>query len=231
MSSRRRSRPSGRIRLSTDPIPGTPSPDAPFDAGPDPHARRPSIDERRARREELDASGRDRYDSLLRHLQAGRQLPLEPRASRRLPRLDVHRVGLRILAIAAVVAALWIGAIVVNDRLREGQIDAWSGPDATVRSGASLAGCDLGAPPVDTVFPGWIVYEGRVYRWADLSAPITDSSIPDSYLPTDYRLGDLRLYLIESSQSGRDLERILVRNGTANAGAVYLWAPQCSAPA
>ncbi len=175
----------------------------------------------------MEVPGRDRYDSLLRHLQAGRELPIQPRRSTRLPEVHIHRVGPRLLLVAAIVAAVWIGAIVVTDRLRAERVDTWTGPDATVQSGLRLAGCDLPTFPEDSYFPGWIRYDGRVYRWADLSAPVSAASIPSTYEPTGYALGSLDLYLIDSSESGRNRERIMIRNGQADAGAVYLLVPGC----
>lgn len=155
---------------------------------------------------------------------------MEPQRSRRLPRLDIHPIGPRLLVVAGIAAALLLVAIFAVGRFREDRVDTWSGPDPAVRSGFRLAGCDLPGVEDNGVFPGWISYGGRVYRWADLSAPITDSSIPDSYQPTDEHLGDLRIYLIQSSPGGRNLERILVRNADANAGAVYIWVPSCVSP-
>jgi hypothetical protein len=175
----------------------------------------------------MEAPGRDRYDSLLRHLQAGRELPIPPRRSNRRIGIEINRVGPRLLLIAAVVAAVWLGAIVVTDRLRAGHVDTWTGPDATVQSGLRLAGCDLPNFPEDSYFPGWIRFEGRIYRWADLSAPVSASTIPSTYEPTGYALADLDLYLINSSQSGRDRERVMIRNGESSAGAVYILVPGC----
>ena len=213
--------------MSTDPGSVAPIPGAQLDTGEEADAQRPSIDERRARRDEMEIPGRDRYDSLLRHLQAGRELPITPRRSNRRIGIEINRVGPRLLLIAAVVAAIWLGAIVVTDRLRAGQVDTWTGPDATVQSGLSLGGCDLPSFPEDSYFPGWIRFEGRIYRWADLSAPVSASTIPGIYEPTGYSLATLDLYLINSSQSGRDRERVMIRNGESSAGAVYILVPGC----
>jgi hypothetical protein len=210
--------PSDPTRLSTDP--GA--------RGNGPEARRPSIDERRARRAELDAAGRDRYESLLRHLQAGRELPITPRRSRRfLGGIEIHPVARRILAVSAIVVALILGAMLVTSRIRADQVDTWSGPDASVQSGINLEGCDLSGYDDNGVFPGWIRFGGAIYRWADLSAPISTGSIGTRYQATDDRLGDLRLFRIVSSGSTPDAERILVRNGDADAGGVYLLVPSC----
>jgi hypothetical protein len=176
----------------------------------------------------LEVPGRDRYDALLRHLQAGRELPIQPRGSRFRPKLDVHRVGPRLLALALVVAALWIVAIVVTDRLKADHVDTWDGPDATVQSGLRLEGCDLPGFLEDSVFPAWIRYQGHIYRWADLSAPISSGTIPRLYTPSGYSLGDKVLYLITAADPALTPERIIVRNGESDAAAVFLLVPACT---
>ena len=115
----------------------------------------------------------------------------------------------------------------MTDRLKADRVDTWSGPDATVQSGIHLDGCDIPGFVEDSVFPGWIRFGGQVYRWADLSAPISNGSIPTLYAPTGYELGALKMYLINDSTAGKDRERILVRNGDADAGGVYLLMPEC----
>jgi len=175
----------------------------------------------------METPGRDRYDALLRHLQAGRELPIQPRQRSFRPSVDVHRVGPRILGIAMVALVVWVGAVAVTDRLKSERVDTWSGPDATVHSGLRLEGCDIPGFDEDSVFPGWIRFDGRVYRWADLSAPISDGSIPTSYTPTGYELGALKMFRVNATAAGSDQERILVRNGESNAGAVYLLTPEC----
>jgi hypothetical protein len=142
--------------------------------------------------------------------------------------MDVHKVGPRLLALAVVVAVLWIGAIVVTDRLKADHVDTWDGPDATVQSGLRLEGCDLPGFLEDSVFPAWIRYQGHVYRWADLSAPISSGSVPRLYTPTGYRHGDKVMYRITASDPAVTQERIVVRNGDSDAAAVYLLVPACS---
>ena len=112
--------------------------------------------------------------------------------------------------------------------MRDGRLDTWVGPDTTVQSGYVLAGCALPSFSEDSYFPTWIRFDGHVYRWADLSAPIGPDSIPTSYEPTGHTLGTLALHRILSSQSGLAGERIMIRNGEAEAGAVYLLVPECT---
>lgn len=192
------------------------------------HASRPSIDDRAARREEIASSDRDRYDSLLRHLQAGREMPLEPRQRWRAPHVDIHRYGPRLLAVAVVVAFIWVGAIVVTDRLRAGRVETWSGPDATVQSGVELAGCTFPVSPTDRSFPVWIRFGGQLYRWGDLTIPIIDEEIPSIYAPTGYTLGNLSLMTVENTPAGKARERVIVRIGGAQGAAVYLVMPDCT---
>jgi hypothetical protein len=216
--SRSRSRPWGPTRLSTDPGPAIPTPGTSQD-DPGSGPRRPTIEERRERREQLDAEGRDRYDSLIRHLQAGRELPLRQRRRSFDIGSEINRVGPKVLAVALVVAAIWLGAIFVIERLQADRIETWAGPDATVQSGQNLAGCEL--PDVDTSFPAWIRIGDRVYVGSGRSAPLGSESIPRDYAPTGHTLGDLSLFHIENTPAGLARETVMIRKGESAAGAVY----------
>ena len=66
---------------------GAPEPLAPDPDGPT-TPQRPDIDERAARRASLTSRSDDRYEALLRHLQAGHELPVPVR--RRSFGLDIH---------------------------------------------------------------------------------------------------------------------------------------------
>ena len=88
----------------------------------------------------MEASGRDRYDALLRHLQAGREIPVQPRQRTPLG-LDIHPSAGKVVLGAVVILVLWFAAIAVTDWLRYDRVDTWAGPDATVTSGLRLAGC------------------------------------------------------------------------------------------
>jgi hypothetical protein len=166
---------------------------------------------------------------LLRHLQAGREIPLEPRQGWRPWRqVKVNRVGPRLLAIAVVVAVVWIGAIVFTDWLRSGQVATWTGPDSAVTSGVQITGCEFPVSPTDRTFPVWIRFGDQLYRWGELTVPIIDEEIPSVYAPTGYSLGGLMLLTVEDTPAGKARERVVVRNGDAQGAAVYLAMPECS---
>ena len=158
---------------------------------------------------------------MLRHLQAGREIPIQPRRPR-FGGLDIHPSAGKVVLVAIIVAVAWILAINVTNYLRQDRVDTWTGPDATVQSGLRLAGCPEVAFLEDVYFPSWIRFEGKVFRWADNLLPIGSNSVGKSYLPTGYRNGDLELLRIASNPEGRAGNEILVRQGTAMAGAVYV---------
>ena len=74
------------------------------------------------------ASGRDRFASLTRTLQAGRELPW--RSAGRV-RYEWHPIGWRLLRLALMVVAVWAVARVGLGFVRDNAIDTWSGPDST----------------------------------------------------------------------------------------------------
>jgi hypothetical protein len=164
---------------------------------------------------------RDRYDQLLRHLQAGREIPLQPRG-RRFGALDIHPSARRIVLIAVLVAVAWFVAIAATDAIRQGRVDTWTGPATSVQSGLELAGCTNEKFREDVYFPAWLRFEGKVYLWSDQVAPIASTSVGRSYLETGYRLGELELYRIASSPDGQAGRHVLVRQGDSPAGAIYV---------
>jgi hypothetical protein len=169
----------------------------------------------------METPGQDRYDALLRHLQAGHEIPIQPRR-RGLQRLDIHPSAGKVALIAVVVAIVWMGAIQVFDYLRQDRVDTWTGPDATVQSGLRLPGCPSIPFEEDVYFPSWVRFEGKVYRWNDQLFPIGSGSIGKSFLETGYRNGDLELFRIANNPDGRAGKQILLRQGESPAGAVYV---------
>ena len=105
-----------------------------------------------------------------------------------------------------------------------GRVDTWTGPDSTVQSGLRLAGCPDVVFDEDVYFPSWVRFEGRVYRWGDSLRPLAPSSIGDAYLDTGFANGDLRLYRVANSPAGLAGEQVLLRQGEAPAGAIYVLA-------
>lgn len=180
-----------------------------------------SVDARAAQRERLDVEGADRYEALLRHLQAGREIPIRPRP-RRTFGLDIHPSAGKVVLGAIIAVIVWFGAIAVTDWLRYDRVDTWEGPDATVQSGLRLAGCPDIIFREDVYFPAWIRFEGGVFRWTDSGAPVGPNSIGKSYLETGYTLGDLELFRIANSIDGQEGRRIMIRQGESPVGAIYV---------
>lgn len=240
MTSRAGSRRSGRTPLSTEP--DDPGADSRRDAEAGIHgaddvderapasARRPSIRERAARRGTLDERGRDRYDSLLRHLQAGRELPVQPRRGRRwrFGGLDIDPSGPRLVALALIVAIGWGLASLVVEAFRRDAVDTWSGPDATVQSGQRLPSCPGVIERPDVAFPSWIRFDGRVYAWTDSAIPLGDFTRTGAYEPTPYRHRDLNVLRVENTDEGRSGRTIMVRQREAQVGALYRAVEDCS---
>ena len=136
--------------------------------------------------------------------------------------LDIHSSARTVILIAAVVVVVWLAAIAVTDWLRRDAVDTWAGPDSTVTSGQRLAGCTDLSFAEDVYFPDWIRFDGRVYRWTDDLTPIGSASFADRFATTGYRSGDLELFRIVDSPEGLEGKRIMVRQGDAMAGAIYV---------
>jgi len=196
-----------------------PEPNAP--GGADPAPARPDIDERAARRASLEARSSDRYEALLRHLQAGRELPV-PVRRRRAFGLDIHPSAGRLVLVALIAAAVWLAAIFVTDYIRESTVDTWVGPDSSVQSGQRLLGCPDVTFREDVYFPTWVRFEGKVFRWADILTPIGPNSVGQSFRETGYQNGDLRLYLVDNNPEGRAGNQVMIRQGESPAGAIYV---------
>lgn len=189
------------------------------------HRNRATIAERAARRESLEASGADRYESLLRHLAAGRELPVTRRTGLR---ARWHPIARKLLVFALVVAGLYVGFTLAADLVREFRIDTWSGPDATVSSGQRLDDCAAFVRNGDAVFPNWIRFDGRVFHHIGAQLPIGETNIGKYYVDSGYTLGTLRIYRVTTTGLGELGTRILVRAGTSPAGGLYGAIPGCS---
>lgn len=74
----------------------------------------------------------------------------------------------------------------------------------------------------EVYFPGWVRFEGKVFRWTDSASPIGPDSVGTSYLASGYTLGDLQLYRVANSLEGRAGRRIMLRQGTSPVGANYV---------
>jgi len=200
-------------------------PDSTSSAPPTSDQGRPSIAERAARRDEMQARGRDRYATLLRSLQAGQELPLHRRGGRLA--VDWHPILWTLIKVAAVVLVAYVGIRVGTQWLREGRVDTWDGPDATVQSGVRLADC----PSVDRIrvedFPSWVRFEGSIYRYTGDKRPYVGPETP-GFVQTPYTNGSMRLVLIENTPDGKARDTILIWLQDALAGIEYARVPECS---
>lgn len=194
-----------------------------------PHGQRdrPSIAERAARREQLQAGGRDRYAALLRSLRAGHELPIHRRGGR--IAIDWNPVLWTLIKVAIVAVAAYLVIRFATDWWREHDVVTWSGPDATVQSGVRLPDCPL----VDRIrvddFPSWVVFGGSVYRYTGFLRPYVGPETP-GYRPSGYTSGTMHLVFIENTPAGLARDTILIWLEGALAGVQYLRTPDCPPP-
>jgi hypothetical protein len=189
---------------------------------------RPSIAERAARRQELQArGGRDRYEALLRSLRAGAELPFYRRGGR--ITIDWHPVLWTLVKVAIVAVAAYLAIRFATDWWREHNVVTWSGPDATVQSGVRFPDCPL----IDRIrvhdFPSWVVFGGSVYRYTGYLRPYVGPDTP-GYRPSGYSSGSLHLVFIENTPAGRARDAILIWLEGALAGVQYVRTPDCPPP-
>jgi len=187
--------------------------------------QRPSIAERAARREYAETHGRDRYDSLLRHLRAGRELSVEGGGR---ARLQWHPVAGKIILAVALAVAVYLVATAIASFLREGRVDTWAGPTATVQSGQRLDSCADVPRRNDPVFPTWVRFDGGIFIQADAELPIGVTNIGRYYHDSGYTNGSLRIYTVSLAGLGEPGTRILVRAGDAPAAELYRLVEGCS---
>lgn len=167
----------------------------------------------------------DRYDSLLRHLRAGRP----PTPELRKERFQWHPVAARVAAVAIVAVVGW-GLLLTGLAVwREFNVETWSGPDQSVTSGQRLPGCTADLSFRDGIFPTWVRFEGSVFRAAARNRPV--GTLPDANYPaTGYRLGDLELFRILNTPQGRAGDHILLKIVNVETGELYERVPACSDP-
>jgi hypothetical protein len=170
--------------------------------------RRARIEERAARRERMSAPGRDRFSSLMRALQAGKEVPV--RAPGRAAPIEWNPIGWTLLKLAAVVVVAWFGVSVVMGWMRDSRTDTWSGPDQSVQSGEKLASCSEVENVRDEAFPSWIRYNGATYKLTTSAWPFIGPGITAGYHDSGYALGALHLILIDNSPEGRKLDTIML---------------------
>ena len=170
--------------------------------------RRAQIDERAARRERMNAPDRDRFSSLMRALQAGREVPVRTRG--RATPIEWNPIGWTLIKLAAVVLVAWFAVSAVTALLRDGRVDTWSGPDQSVQSGQKLADCSEVEFVRDEAFPSWIRYKGAIYRLTTSTWPFIGPGITTGYHDSGYALGPMHLILIDNSPEGRKLDTVML---------------------
>lgn len=190
-----------------------------------PGRNRVLIAERAARRDRAELTGRDRYDSLLRQLRAGREVPV---ARRRGTRVAWHPVARWLLAAAALGVVAYLSITFLSATIRENRVDTWAGPSRDVTSGQKLDTCAQVPRRNDALFPTWIRYDGGLFIQADAVLPMGDSNIGDYYLESGYGNNGLRIYDVAGEGLGAPGTRILVRAGEAPGGELYRRVEGCS---
>lgn len=192
-----------------------------------PHSRsRPSISERAAKRDRLDHDGRDRYSSLVRALQAGREVPA---GRTREASLKWHPVVWTLLRLALVAAALYVIGLVGWNWWRDQQVDTWQGPGGLVQSGQRLEGCLAANVQHDDVMPTWVRFDETVYVRSERNRVLGGESRPGEtqYVESGYSLGAVRILLFEPPAAGEPPRELILVNPPARAGRAYDPDPSC----
>ncbi len=182
---------------------------------------RPSIAERAARRERLERDDRDRYSSLVRALQAGREVPV---GRTRSLRMEWHPIAWSLLRLALVLAALYVIGLVGWNWWRDQQVDTWKGPDASVQSGQRLEGCLAANVQGDDLFPTWVRFDGTVYVRSERVRVLRGESMPGQtqYLESGYGLDRLRILLLEPVAEGDTPQELIIASPPARGGRAYV---------
>lgn len=186
---------------------------------------RPSIEERAERRRTLQSQHPDRYSSLLDVLRGDRP----SRSVRFSDPAQWHPVMRQLIVVSIVIAGLVAAGYLVSDMLRQGRIDAWSGPTATVTSGQEVLAClPAGTTPHEHL-PTWIRYGDRVYARTDFVRPLRNQGRIDEtgQVETGYRLDRLRILLPAEDPTDQVPPRLLVVSEPGPVATLYELAPAC----
>ena len=178
--------------------------------------RRPTVEERASRRDQLARAGSDRYSSLLHALRGGQEIELRTRRSRR---LRWHPIAGTLIRAAIVVAGIYLVAVAGVRYIRDHQVDTWSGPTNQVTSGQRLDGCPQ-VTGYDATFPRWVRFDGHVYRATESIRPV--GTVPsDRYPDTGYALGELSLLRIAGTPDGEAGRTVLLKLSSVPVGQVF----------
>jgi len=192
----------------------------------EPPSERLSISERAAKRDRMARSGRDRYGSLLRTLQAGRELPI---GTAERARYEWHPIFGRLIVGVIIVIVGWFALRAGVTIWRDNTTDTWAGPDATVQSGQRLEGCAPVNILHDDAFPTWIRYGGSIFAMANARRPVADVTTEYGYEATGYT-NDSRLLLrmLDPATGSPRADQLLIYDPRADTGELYRFLPDCS---
>ena len=171
-------------------------------------------------------SGRDRYGSLLRSLQAGRELPV---GTAQKASYEWHPIFGRLIIALIIVVAVWFTLRAGVTIWRDNTTDTWAGPDATVQSGQRLAGCDAVNILHDDAFPTWLRFQGDIFILANARRPVAEVSAENGYEATGYT-NDARMLLrmLDPATGVPRTDQLLVYDPRADTGELYRVLPECS---
>jgi hypothetical protein len=191
----------------------------------EPPTERLSISERAAKRDRIVNSGRDRYGSLLRTLQAGQELPIGTAKRDRLVWNPIF--GKLIVAVIAVVVA-WLVLRAGVTIWRDNTTDTWSGPDRAVQSGQRLDGCQPVNILHDDGFPTWIRFQGAIFALANARRPVAAVTAENGYQATGYENDSRQLLRMFDTDGVLQDDVLLVYDPRASTGEMYRLVPECS---
>ena len=192
----------------------------------EPPAERLTIAERAAKRDRMAHSGRDRYGSLLRTLQAGRELPI---GSPQRVHDEWNPIFGRLIVAVIVIVVAWFALRAGVTIWRDNTTDTWAGPDATVQSGQRLEACLPVNILHDDAFPTWIRYQGAVFAMANARRPVAAVTAENGYQETGYT-NDSRLLLrmLDPVTGSPRQDQVLIYDPRADTGELYRFLPDCS---
>jgi hypothetical protein len=174
----------------------------------------------------MEHSGRDRYSSLVRALQAGREVPVG--RTRSMP-LEWHPIFRRLVLVAVAMAIAVVVVVNVHERWRAGLVEDWTGPGPLVQSGQRLDGCAATDAISHATMPVWVRYGGSVYVLTDARWALGNEGRPGetSLFETGYSLAEKRILLIDEPAAGAAPTRLVVARPPAYGGGLYLPHPEC----
>ena len=191
----------------------------------EPPTERLSISERAAKRDRMANSGRDRYGSLLRTLQAGHELPV---GTAKRERFEVHPIfGKLIVAVIAIVVTWFVLRAGVTI-WRDNTTDTWSGPDRSVQSGQRLDGCQPVNILHDDAFPTWIRFQGAIFALANARRPVAAVTAENGWVATGYENDSRQLLRVLGTDGVMKDDELLVFDPRASTGEIYRLVPECS---